>query len=61
MTDPDCKICDGEGTVHESDRCSSDGVREVVCECSMPDEDAGYDEMKDAEAEAYFDKKGDRD
>lgn len=47
MTDPNCQECEGEGIVHESDRSSSDGIREVACECNGPDEDAEYEAYKD--------------
>jgi hypothetical protein len=51
MTDPDCKECEGTGTIDEIDRYSSDGLRTVCCECSMPDEDAEYDAWRDSQLE----------
>jgi len=44
---PECPICDGEGTYDIQWRYSSDGIKTEVCECCYPDEDDAYDEWRD--------------
>jgi len=58
---PDCPECDGEGQYDTTCSWSSDGITTIVCECTLPSDDEAYDAMKDAEAEAYFERMSDRD